>query len=165
MSPDTLPAPSGETHRRDTQALQPPPPPPLIPSHPTGLRGRCLDVVMIAELWLLVRGGDGEEKKERRWEEGNINHSWMPGSFPSFTYISSFVSFWQLTAEAGPRIINFLQAVCFSDKNSRSEEQKQFNQITDRTNLSSATPCVELSDILSMIWGSHCAFSPEATTI
>lgn len=59
------------------------------------------------------RGGDNNE---RRWEEGNFNHIWIPRSFSLFPFISSFVSFWQLTAEAGPRIVNFLPTVCFKQK-------------------------------------------------
>lgn len=126
MSPDTLPAPHPIT--RDTQALQPPPPP-LIPSHPAGLLGQCHSVAMIPEL--LVRGGDdGEVEREMRWGI-LITIGSLASFFSSFIYISSFVYFWQLTAEAGPRIINFLSTV--------HEEQKHFNQITDRTSLSPAS--------------------------
>lgn len=59
MSPDTLPAP--RPIRRDTRALQPPAPP-LIPSRPTGLRGRRHSLVTTPELGLLGRGGDTEEE-------------------------------------------------------------------------------------------------------
>lgn len=51
-----------------------------------------------------------EEKKGRRWDEGSCDHNWIP----SFLYIYSFVYFCQLTAEAGPNIINVLWTVCFS---------------------------------------------------
>lgn len=67
----------------------------------------------------------GGEKKQRRWEEGHQIASWSPPE-PSFAYISRFIFFWQLTAEAGTRITNFLQTIHFSDKKSKCEEQKFF---------------------------------------
>lgn len=75
-------------------------------------------------------------KRRWRWRGGRRDEEGSLGSVLSlFIYISSFVYFWQLTAEAGPRIIKFLSTVC--------EEQKHFIQITDRFSLSSASHAVE----------------------
>lgn len=105
---------------------------PLSPSGAVRTVPQCCDDTRTVTSGKRRRRWRGEEKKKRRWEEGNLNQSWIPRSFLPFTSISSFVSFWQLTADTGPRIVNFLPTVCTSDKKSRSEEHKQFNEITDR---------------------------------
>lgn len=148
MSPDTLPAPCPK--RRDTQALRPPPPPLLIPSHPTRLRGRCHSVVKIPEPELLVRGGDdGEVETTTRGDErrGISITSGSPGAFPYFPLSPLLYPSDNSLQKLGQGSSTFYQQ-CVLNKNRRSEEQKHFVQ-TDQN--SSASPCVELSDILSMI--------------
>lgn len=143
MSPDTLPAPC--PIRRDTRALQPPPPP-LIPSHPTGLRGRCHHVVMIPELWRLVRGGGDDGGVERR-KRGDERRGFKPQLDPrelSLIYLHLFFCILLTThcrSWANNRQLS-TNSVFSRKKKSGSEEQKQFNHITNRTNLSSASPCV-----------------------
>lgn len=71
-----------------------------------------------------LRGG---EMKERRWEEGNFNHGWIPAIFPSFTQTSSFVFIWQTPCRGWARNCQLSTNSVFFDTYSRSEEQKQSN--------------------------------------
>lgn len=163
MSPDKPPAPS--LIRRDTQALQPPP---LIPSHPAGLWGRCHNVVMIPQLWLLVSGGDdGGVERRKRGDKRRGNKPQQDPQELSPIYLHLLFCILLAThcrSWAKNRHLSTNQCV-FQTKRAEVNSKNNWPEITDGTNLSSASPCVELSDILSMIWGSHCAFSPEATTI
>lgn len=138
---------------------------PLSPYRAVRMMPQCCDDTRTVTSGKRRRRWRGEEKKGRRWEEGNLNHRWIRGIFPSFTYISSFISVWQLIAEAGPRIVNFLPTVCFSDKNKQKWGAETFKPDYGQNPPHLQATCVESADILSMIWGSRCAFYPEATTI
>lgn len=79
--------------------------------------------------WRQWRGGwkKGDERRGKKLTAGT------PRSFSSCIYISSFISFWQLAAEAGPRKLStffFFQI----------KAQRPCNSATDRTEFLSPGP-------------------------
>lgn len=144
MSPDTLPAPSPV--RRDTHALQPPP---LIPSRPAGLRGRCHSVAIIPDPRVLDRRGDdgGVKNRKRGDERRGIKPQLDPRELFLIYLHLCFCIFLTTHCRSWAKNHQLSSTSVFF----RQEEQKQklFNQIIDRTNFSSESHCVELSDLLS----------------
>lgn len=140
-SPDTLFA--RGTVPTDSPTLQTPPPA-LSPPRAAEPRGGA---AKMPELWsgCLERGGDSVEMEngKRRWEERR--GSQLESSF--YLHLL-FGYFWELAAEAGPRIFNFLSTVCFPEKSGRPEGQELSNQITAKTIIYSHS-------IVSFQWYEH----------